>query len=118
MNFESMSVKELFHFIQDNYKTLSAFISQTKDTELGGRLRTDKVPLELQLVMSFDDEDEWIDYYKQAGYDSETEINKLRTAFAAIKPELLRLTATPPRVNKLRRSKRLRGVNSRHIGLK
>lgn len=117
MNFESMSVKELFDFIQDNYKTLSAFISQTKDTELGGRLRSDKVPIEIQLVMSFDDEDEWIEYYDLVGYDSESEINKLRNAFAAIKPELLRLTATPPRVKQPRRSKRLRGVKSYHIRL-
>jgi hypothetical protein len=116
-NFESMSVNELFHFIKDNSRTLSAFISQTKDTELGRRLRSDNVPIELQLVMTFDDEDEWIDYYKSTGYDSEYEINKLRAAFAAIKPELLRLTATPPREKPQRRSKRVRGVKSHHISL-
>lgn len=117
MNFESMSVNELFHFIKDNFNTLSAFIIQTKDTELGRRLRSDNVPIELQLVMTFDDEDEWIDYYKSTGYKVEDEINKLRTAFAAIKPELLRLTATPPREKPQRRSKRVRGVKSQHISL-
>lgn len=120
MNFESMSVNELFHFIKDNFNTLSAFIIQTKDTELSRRLRLDKVLLELQLVTSFDDEDEWIEYYKSTVYDRskvEDEINKLRTAFAAIKPELLRLTATPPREKPQRRSKRVRGVKSHHISL-